>query len=94
MALASAPEIGLADLPASVRGDPEVAARSDESAGSFRAAKQRVIERFERQFIEEALGRHHGNISHASEEMGMYRQHLQLKLTEYGIDPAKFRTRR
>jgi len=24
----------------------------------------------------------------------MYRQHLQLKLTEYGIDPAKFRTRR
>ena len=93
VALASGPEIGLADLPASVRGDPEVAARSDESAGSFRAAKQRVIERFERQFIEEALGRHHGNISHASEEMGMYRQHLQLKLTEYGIDPAKFRTR-
>ena len=76
-----------------MRGDPEVAARSDESAASFRAAKQRVIERFERQFIEEALGRHHGNISHASEEMGMYRQHLQLKLTEYGIDPAKFRTR-
>src|SRR5207244_11390144 len=66
VALASGPEIGLADLPASVRGDPEVAARSDESAGSFRAAKQRVIERFAREVLDEAVGRHHGRVWHAS----------------------------
>ncbi len=30
--------------------------------------------------------RHHGNISKAAEEMGMYRQHLQGKLADYGID--------
>jgi hypothetical protein len=25
--------------------------------------------------------------------MGMYRQHLQIKLAEYGIDAATYRTR-
>ncbi|HZR82680.1 MAG TPA: sigma-54 dependent transcriptional regulator [Candidatus Binatia bacterium] len=65
-------------------GDPSV---------SFRDAKQQLIERFEREFITEALARHHGNISKAAEEMGMYRQHLQGKLAEYGIDAATFKAR-
>jgi len=93
VALASAAEIQLDDLPASVRS---AAARqpddSDEGAATFKEAKQRMIERFERQFICEALARHHGNISKAAEEMGMYRQHLQIKLAEYGIDSAQYRT--
>jgi len=61
--------------------------------GSFREAKKQAVERFERQFIHEALARHHGNISKAAEDMGMYRQHLQLKLAEYGIDAAAYRER-
>jgi len=81
----------VADLPASVRGVPSDGAA--EPPGSFRDAKQRAIERFERQFIHEALARHHGNISKAAEDMGMYRQHLQLKLAEYGIDAAAYRER-
>jgi len=89
VALASTGEIQLGDLPGSVGGAEDAAAEA--ASGSFRAAKQRVIERFERQFIEEALTRHHGNITRAAEEMGMYRQHLQLKLAEYGIDPAAYR---
>ena len=91
VALASGPEIALGDLPASVRG-----LSSDGVAdppGSFREAKQQAVERFERQFIHEALARHHGNISKAAEDMGMYRQHLQLKLAEYGIDAAAYRER-
>ena len=60
-------------------------------AASFRDAKQRVIERFERQFIVEALERHQGNISKAAEEMGMYRQQLQVKLAEYGIEATSYR---
>lgn len=69
-------------------------ATADGLPGSFREAKQRVIERFERQFICEALERHHGNISKAAEEMGMYRQHLQIKLAEYDIDAAPYRGNR
>ena len=91
VALASGPEIALGDLPASVRD-----LSSDGAAdppGSFREAKQQAVERFERQFIHEALARHHGNISKAAEDMGMYRQHLQLKLAEYGIDAAAYRER-
>jgi DNA-binding NtrC family response regulator len=90
-ALASGPEIELPDLPAAVRPGHAEPSAAPEAPGSFKEAKQRVIETFERQFIAEALGRHHGNISKAAEDMGMYRQHLQLKLSEYGIDPAKYK---
>jgi DNA-binding NtrC family response regulator len=93
VALASGPEIDVGDLPASVNAGGEPATSTDES-GTFKEAKQRVIERFERQFIHEALERHRGNISKAAEEMGMYRQHLQLKLAEYGIDPGVYRVER
>ena len=66
---------------------PAAAAASE----GFKETKQRVIEQFERRFIVDALTRHRGNISKAAEEMGMYRQHLQIKLSEYGIDAASFR---
>ena len=91
VALASGSEIALGDLPASVRGISSDGAA--DPPGSFREAKQQAVERFERQFIHEALARHHGNISKAAEDMGMYRQHLQLKLAEYGIDAAAYRER-
>jgi DNA-binding NtrC family response regulator len=92
LALASGAEITLGDLPASVRAAAgESVAADGELPGTFREAKQQVVERFERQFITEALTRHRGNISKAAEEIGMYRQHLQLKLAEYGIDPATYR---
>jgi two-component system nitrogen regulation response regulator NtrX len=89
--LAPGPELRLDDLPAAVRGAPVAEASADEPAGTFKLAKQRVVERFERQFIAEALSRHHGNVSRAAEDMGMYRAHLQLKLQEYGIDAAAYR---
>jgi DNA-binding NtrC family response regulator len=92
VALASGGEIGLDDLPAALRGsggDSEPG-----PPGTFKDAKQQVIERFERRFITEALAKHQGNVSKAAEDMGMYRQHLQLKLAEYGIDADTFRGRR
>jgi DNA-binding NtrC family response regulator len=99
--LASGEEIAVDDLPAALRqagrapahGDgaaPVVAAPIEPGSG-FKESKQRVIEDFERRFISDALARHRGNISKAAEEMGMYRQHLQLKLSEYGIDASAFR---
>ena len=50
-----------------------------------------MVERFERAFLLDALARHRGNISRAADEIGMYRQHLQQKLAEYGIDAETFR---
>jgi DNA-binding NtrC family response regulator len=96
-ALASGAVIQLEDLPTSIRpagaGAADLAVPGHPQPSTFKEAKQQLIERFERQFIVEALERHHGNISKAAEEMGMYRQHLQLKLAEYGIDPGAYRTR-
>ena len=91
--LASGACIALDDLPPTVRGTAVDAGPAGEAPSTFKEAKQRVVERFERQFIGEALARHHGNISKAAEEMGMYRQHLQLKLAEYAIDPEAYRRR-
>jgi DNA-binding NtrC family response regulator len=52
---------------------------------SFRDAKARLVESFERAFLVEALRRHAGNISKAAEEVGMYRQNFQQKMRELGI---------
>jgi two-component system response regulator AtoC/two-component system nitrogen regulation response regulator NtrX len=52
---------------------------------SFRDAKARLVETFEREFLVEALRRHAGNISKAAEEVGMYRQNFQQKMRELGI---------
>ncbi len=102
VALASGGEIDLADLPGSVArgaapppspaGNGAVVADGS-GAASFKEAKQQVVERFERQFLIDALARHQGNISKAAEELGMYRQQLQGKLAEYDIDAGTYRRR-
>lgn len=100
--LAAGEEIEVADLPVGMTSTPGAAAVADAVGlsgddappATFKEAKQRVVSGFERQFIEEALERHGGNISKAAEEMGMYRQHLQGKLSEYEIDAAVYRNKK
>jgi len=81
--LAPGPEITPADL----FGRPAV----DESPPSgalpatFREAKERMVEAFERDFLRQALRRHGGNITKAAEEVGMHRQNLQQKMRELGL---------
>ncbi|HYC22512.1 MAG TPA: helix-turn-helix domain-containing protein, partial [Candidatus Bathyarchaeia archaeon] len=58
---------------------------SSSGSTSFREAKERVVEAFERDFLLRALQRHGGNITKAAEEVGMYRQNLQQKMRELGI---------
>ncbi len=94
VALASGDEIEVDDLPAAVRGGDAGTGEASSLQASFKDAKQRVIERFERGYITQALTRHQGNVSKAAEDMGMYRQHLQVKLAEYGIDAEVFRGQR
>jgi len=71
---APAPEPATAELPA-----PAV------PAGSFREAKERVVEAFERDFLAHALRRHGGNITKAAEDVGMYRQNFQQKMRDLGL---------
>jgi DNA-binding NtrC family response regulator len=84
--LASGPEITPEDLFSrpSVAAAPETPS-GPAAAGSFREAKERVVEAFERDFLLQALQRHGGNISKAAEEVGMYRQNFQQKMRELGI---------
>ena len=93
VALASDDQIGLDDLPPSIRAHSSPPQPQPGAAVNFKEAKQQVIERFERQCIADALARHHGNISRAADDLGMYRQHLQLKLAEYGIEADSYRKR-
>jgi DNA-binding NtrC family response regulator len=91
VALSAGAAIELDDLPAAVRGPSPATASSAPLAGSFKDVKQALVDRFEREFLGAALARHHGNISKAAEEIGMYRQQLQQKLAELGIDVEQYR---
>ena len=88
VALAGESEIGLGDLPTSVRASP---AKESGLPRDFKEAKQQAVETFERDFVTRALERHHGNVTRAAEEMGMYRQHLQQKVAKLGIDLESLR---
>ena len=95
--LASGPEItardlfGAAPIGATAVADPQSAgpAQAPNTAPapqSFREAKERVVQAFERDFLLQALRRHAGNITKAAEEIGLYRQSLQQKMRELGIN--------
>jgi DNA-binding NtrC family response regulator len=67
------------------------AAKSDsavEFGATFREAKEKFVEQWERDFFLGALRATGGNISRAAERAGMYRQSFQQKLRELGISPA------
>ena len=54
------------------------------AAGTFREAKQQMVEIFRRGFIIRALRQHNGNIMHLAEEIGLRREQLQQKIRELG----------
>jgi DNA-binding NtrC family response regulator len=83
--LGSGPEITACDLIAQPTGSNNAAAPIDGLPRTFREAKERFVEGFERDFLLQALKRSGGNISKAAEEVGMYRQNLQQKMRELGI---------
>ena len=78
--LSAGPELTAADLLGATSNDAAAPAPT-----SFRDAKERAVQGFERQFLVDALRRHGGNITKAAEEVGMYRQNFQQKMRELGI---------
>ena len=52
-------------------------------------AKAERVDRFERQAITQALQRCAGNASAAARQLGIHRQNLQRKMTQFGISRPK-----
>ncbi len=52
---------------------------------SFRDAKKRAVELFERDFVSRKLKENKGNISQTAEDLGMHRQSLQQKIKELNM---------
>ncbi|MBN1348316.1 sigma-54-dependent Fis family transcriptional regulator [candidate division KSB1 bacterium] len=77
-------------LPAEIQQDA-IVSNSDENPSSFKIAKQRVIETFEREFILDCLKTAKGNISQAAKAAGIHFANFHSKMTRYGIDPHNFK---
>jgi DNA-binding NtrC family response regulator len=58
----------------------------------FREAKNAVIKKFHRQYIQALLQQHHGNISKAAEQAGVQRQYLHRIIKEEGIEAEAFKS--
>jgi len=89
----SADELFSGSLPDGVHASADRAPASKphaeaESVATFREAKEKFIEQWERDFFLNALRATGGNISRAAERVGMYRQSFQQKMRELGISAA------
>jgi len=60
---------------------------------SFKEAKDRMIHRFHRQYIESLLYESRGNISRAAQTAGIQRQYLHRLIKETGIQAEEFKQR-
>ena len=70
-------------------GGGATAVRADES---FRHAKARTIEQFERAYIERLLITHQGNITHAAHAASKNRRAFWQLIRKHGIEPQRFRS--
>jgi DNA-binding NtrC family response regulator len=80
--------------PAPVLTEADVAvgnASESEEAESFRAAKTRIVQDFERARIEELLTAHAGNVTHAAAAARKNRRAFIALMQKYRIAPERFR---
>ena len=98
LALAKGREIEVEDLPTTIventgRQDEPAAAEeakaTDRPDSLFHEARQR----FEEQFIRDALEKTGGNISHAAQQIQLGRRNLQRKIKQFGIDVSQYSRR-
>ncbi len=57
----------------------------------FADAKRQIVESFEREYLNNALCEHEGNVSRTAIAIGMVRQSLQQKIRELGLKADEFR---
>lgn len=73
---------------APVERAPAAKSYAEDAITTFREAKEKFVEQWERDFFLGALRATGGNISRAAERAGMYRQSFQQKMRELGISPS------
>ncbi|MBV8454498.1 MAG: sigma-54-dependent Fis family transcriptional regulator, partial [Deltaproteobacteria bacterium] len=95
--LSSAPEISADELFSGSSPDgayapaeqaPAAKPHAEGATATFREAKEKFVEQWERDFFLSALRATGGTISRAAERAGMYRQSFQQKMRELGISPS------
>ena len=87
MALAKGEEIAVADLPANVTDRDRAA---EEPLAEEEVLFHDARERFEEQFIRNALEQTGGNISQAAERIQLGRRNLQRKIKQFDIDVSQY----
>jgi DNA-binding NtrC family response regulator len=55
----------------------------------FKEAKGQLVEKFEREYIEDLMKRHKMNLSAAAREAQIDRKHLRELIRKYDLDPRK-----
>ncbi len=78
------------DLPAPVEAHAS-ACGPIRTVESFRAAKGRVVQQFERSYIEHLLARCRGNVTQAAQQAGKNRRAFFELMRKYAIEAARFR---
>jgi DNA-binding NtrC family response regulator len=87
VALAQGSVIGLSDFPENIRGSGRGVFRMEVEAEPGGIVPLRVAKSaWEKHYIERALARYQGNISHTAEAIELARKNLQEKIRFYGID--------
>jgi DNA-binding NtrC family response regulator len=95
VALAQGSVIGLSDFPENIRGSGRGFFRMEVEAEPGGIAPLRVAKSaWEKHYIERALTRYHGNISHTAEAIELARKNLQEKIRSYGIDVQRLTSKK
>jgi len=78
------------DLPREMVGEEHLSTRIEKGT-SYQEAKIRVLDEFNRRIITAALKENDGNVSRASESLGVDRGNFQRLMRRYGIESSGFR---
>lgn len=62
---------------------------SENLTGKFRDARARIIEAFERRYLEEMITKHKGNVTQAAREAGKERRSFGRMIKKYGLKPGR-----
>ena len=96
VAVATTDSVQVSDLPSEVTGskssnqmgvgDANNSVVLPDASMRFKDAKAKVLDAFERQYLQDLLQRHELNISKAAREAGIDRRHLYRLLEKYNIE--------
>lgn len=93
IALTRSEVIQIDDLPTHVADERATPLPAD-FTGSYNQMREQTLERFERDFVQNLLSKHHGDVTAAAHAAGLPRGSLYRLLKKLTVDPAQFREKR